>query len=344
MIRVFVFSLIIVVSVFGCTHPDSPSAPTTPLPKLLATASVFPASIIAAVGDTLNFNSHAISITGDTISNDSIYVTWNVSDPAVLKIDRSGRGIALKHSSGNIVNVIATIVSNGVTRNASSLVLVTPVRQPISRLVISARDSTAFGSGSIDICCGININGYGSEGESFGLIRAPLIPNVTKGITFGYLGSTGALLGLGQYFVQSKVIGKYWLKTEAYVYGTLLNDSLEMLGLYPSDAVITISQDSGSVDISSLQEGYTALAQPCATIRFANKSNQPISVEFDDSTKASGCLPTDLKGKIPSIGPNANGDRKFPNLGKVSWVVRALGPGAGGRPLTGNVEFRVPEL
>ena len=344
-LRLAVVVSAIVVS--ACADPSGLRAPVLPPSEVLSRLVVNIPSAIVAVDDSLDLSMVALSATDDTIPvMGGSTPEWYVSDPSRLRVSQSGRVIALKASNDDVVSAGVRWTLNGVTRTDAAHLVITATRLPVARIQIWARgDSTRtsfFNNGS---CCGVYIVARNAAGDSVGLLRAPLTTDPSYSasqVMISYLGSIGPLIGLAQYYVSTRIIGPYWLYAQSLVYGTPMRDSTQFTGLYPPEAVVTFTQDSGSVQIESLSHGNTNTMQPCGALRFTNKTAVPIDITFDDPAKASGCRSADSTGNIENLLPGKNADRKFPVVGTAVWTARARDAGPGGAALSGTVIMREP--
>jgi hypothetical protein len=313
--------------------------------ELFASMVIDIASGVVAVGDSIDLKATALSISKDTIPITGASLQWGVSDPSRLRIDQNGRVHFLKHSNGDVVYPWVRWTSNGVTRADSASLVITQSRDPITRIQIrqsgdSARVSTDDGG----TCCAFFVIARDADGDSLGLIGAPVWSDprfAESQLMISYLGTFGIQWGLGQYFIMSKVIGPFWLKTETLVYGTVLRDSIKLMGLYPLGANVRLTPDPVTAEISTVSNGYTKTVQPCGAIEFNNRLTQPIEVEFDDASKVSGCVPGDASGNIDSIARNATISRKIPS-GTVRWTARVKGSGPVAPTVSGTVTTREP--
>lgn len=334
-----------VISLAGCADPSGPLAPKLPPSQLLASITIDVGSAIVAVGDSIDLKAVALSITKDTLPIEGNSLEWGVSDASMLRVNQNGRVYVLRESAGTIVYPWVRWTSNGVTRADSSYFVITQNRDPVASIQIRPQgDSVRTGLPGSGTCCGVSIIARNAAGDSLGLIRAPLVSNPEfsqSQLIISYLGPLGIQIGSGQYLVGSRVIGPFWLMTEAVVYGTLMRDSIQMMGLYPPSTNIRITANAISGEITSVSNGFTKIVQPCGAIEFNNRMTQPIEVIFDDTSKVSGCVPGDPKGNIDSIARNATISRKIP-LGTVRWTARVKGSDPSSPTISGTVTTREP--
>lgn len=312
-------------AVLGCSDPSGPVPPNLPPSQVLSALSLNVGAAVVAVGDTLDLSAVAISLSGDTIAIPPEELEWGVSDASKLHVDQDGRVQMLKASDGDIVYPWARWTSYGITAADSVYVVITPTSEPVASLQIRpVGDSIKTALPENGACCGVSIFARNVAGDSLGLIRAPLLGDgslTDMELIISYIGPLGASFGLGQYLVGVRKLGPFWLHTEALVYGTLLRDSIQMLGVYPSNASVTIQPDPVTSEISSVSNGHSKVVQPCGAIRFTNRMAEPIEIIFEDTTMVSGCVPGDPTGNIPSIPRLGSVERKIP-AGTVRWTAR----------------------
>lgn len=312
-------------AVLACSDPSGPVAPQLPPSKILNGLSLNVGAAISAVGDTLDLSAVAISLSGDTIAIPPGELEWGVSDASMLHVNQDGRVHILKASDGNIVYPWARWTSYGITAADSAYVVITPTREPVAKLKIRPQgDSIKTALPESGACCGVSIFALNVAGDSLGLIRAPLLGDGSLSqmeLIISYMGPAFASLGFGQYLVGVRKLGPFWLHTEALVYGTLLRDSIQMLGVYPSNAMVAIKPDPITSEISSVTNGHSKVIQPCGAIMFQNQMASPIEIIFEDTTMVSGCVPGDPTGNIPSIPRFGHAERKIP-AGTVRWTAR----------------------
>ncbi len=336
--RLVVVSLAIALT--SCADPSGPLPPTLKPSQILTSISLNIESAIAAVGDSLDFQVKAVSLSGDTLPITGNSLEWGVSDASVMRIDQNGRAHMLKASGGNVVSPWVRWTSNGITRTGAAYIVITQNRDPVTNLEIRPKgDSVRTALPETGICCGVSIIARNATGDSLGLIRAPLLGD-QEGLTISYFGPAGVTLGLGQYLVGTRKVGPFWLYTEALVYGTMLRDSIQMMGLYPLNAAVTIKADPTTAEISSVSNGYSKVIQPCGSILFINQLIQPVEIIFDDTSKVSGCVPGDAKGNIASF-TRGSVERKI-SSGTVRWTARVVGSSPSAASISGTVITREP--
>lgn len=334
----------------GCADPSGPLAPKVSPSELFASIVIDVESGIFAVGDSIDFKATALSISKDTIPLIGRSLEWGVSDPSKIRIDQNGRVHFLKSSDDAIVYPWVRWTYNGVTRADSAYLVITQNRPPVASIKIrQSGDSARVSTDAAGNCCAFSVIAVDAAGDSLVPIRAPVWSNprvAESELNIGYYGALGIRLGFGQYSVMSKVIGPFWLKTETLVYGTLMRDSIKLMGLYPLGGRVTISPDPITAEISTTSigyshKGYSHIVQPCGSIEFSNRMTQPIEVVFDEPEKVSGCVPGDAIGNIDSVARNAIISRKIPS-GTVRWTARVKGSGPLAPAVSGTVTTREP--
>lgn len=328
-------------SLLGCADPSGPLPPNLPPSKVFTAISLNVDAVIVAVGDSLDLFPTAFSITGDTLPIEGNALEWGVSDGSILTVDQNGRVHMIKESGGDIVTSWVRWTSNGATRSDSAYILVTQTREPVARLQIRPQGDSVRISGD---CCGVSIIAKSATGDSLGIIRAPLVGDPALKLSellILYWGPWGVSIGLSQYTVAGDRLGPFWLRTEALVYGTLLSDSIQMIGLYPPKSTVEFKTDPISTEITSVSDGHTRFIQPCGTIQFWNRTSDTLEIVFDDPTKVSGCNPGDPTGDIPSLARNAMIERKVPS-GTVGWSARIKGSPPSSKTVTGTVTTKEP--
>ncbi len=338
-------SIFVIGILSGCADPSGPVPPNLPPSETFTSIRIDVGSAVVAVGDSLDLKATAYTLTGDTLVIPPNELKWGVSDASMLRTDQSGRVHMLKVSGGNIVYPWVRWTTNGTTRVDSAYVVITQDRDPITSIQIRPQgDSARTAMPEFGFCCGVSVIAKSATGDSLGLIRVPLevVGIKPAQVLNTYLGPVGVTIGYGQYIIGVRLPGPFWLKAKALVYGMLLQDSIQMMGLYPLSTRVTISLDATTSEITSLSNGHTQTVQKCGTVEFRNDGiSQPLEVIFDDPSKVSGCVAGDATGNIESIGRNAVVSRKVPS-GPVKWTARVKDSGAQSPVITGTITTREP--
>lgn len=323
----------------ACSDPTGPVPPSLKSAELLKSLKLNVKAAILAVGDSIDLKAVGISLSGDTIAIPDNEIVWGTSDPDRVRVNQNGRVHVIKHSDGGLVSPWVRWTSHGVTRADSSFFVTTQNRDPVARLEIRPLgDSLRIAIPDVGVCCGVSVIARNAAGDSLGVIRSPLTGD-HDGVTVNYNGAFGISFGWGQYTVFTRRLGPLWLRTEAFVYGQLLRDSLQLISLYPLNAAITFQAHSVTGEMSSTAGGNTKLIQPCGSIEFMNFYNEPIEVTFDDPSLVSGCVAGDATGDIETISAFGTISRKVPS-GTVTWTARVKNKGALSPSVSGTVTTR----
>ncbi len=342
--KIISYASILVLGMFaGCADPSGPLPSNLPPDKTFSYIKIDIESALVAVGDSVDLKATAYALSGDTLVIPPGELRWGVSDASMLRTDQNGRIQMLKASGGDIVYPWVSWTTDGITRSDSAYLIITQNREPIASIQIRPQgDSVRTAAPASGACCGVSVIARSASGDSLGLVRAPLTvdPGIsTYDVLISYMGPTGVLFGLGQYLVHVRKLGPFWLRAETIVYGTLLRDSIQMFGLYPSSTYVTLSPDRVTGEITSATNGFTETIQPCGSMTFRNDRLQPVEIIFDDPGKVSGCVPGDATGNIDSLARNATLSRKLP-AGTVKWTARVKGNPS--TSVTGTVITREP--
>ncbi len=346
-----VLSLLLIAS-GGCTDASAPRQPLIPEAELLRRLVVTPDRSILAVDSTVQLSVTAENYLGEPLPIDMTALRWSSTDSARVRVDANGKVTAKAETSmlSLLPSVTAEWTLHGVTQKAQAQFNITRTQFPVTRLRIVAPDSTR----SSTPYEAVDLNGMtwmdvladtGSSASSVKSLILPLQPvdSLRKFVSASNYGAFAALYGKPRYAVTSSVIGEYWLYTYAWVYGTLMRDSLRMTGLYAYDASIPFVLDSATNTIESRFINETVIVQPCGLVRFLNQLPMAIDIVFDDPGKATGCVAGDLTGNIENI-PARSGKqfRKFPATGTVRWTLRNRATGELLPSITGLITIKRP--
>ncbi len=310
---VFNRSLILCVLILlsaACVDLQGPElAPLKP-EDVLADVSVGSDAVMIKIGDTLKLTATALAMNGAPIDIDNDNLIWNTVDPSQVQIDSKGSLIA-RATTVTPVNITVSYKYGPVTMVDTVAVTVTAAKLDVTDLKLVSLDSNRVGA--------LAALGYPR-------VRAELYNGnnlVEKGarlpITVRYPVKVNLVLNGGPdgehiYKVNNDLgfLGKFWVRSSVNLYGQIVSDSIEFLGLYP--AVLSgmmVGSNFLTGEITPFARGYggdRVNVQPCALIIVGHLDffHGPADAVFSDSaSQGDDCDPvsmSDLQEGLKSIG------------------------------------------
>jgi hypothetical protein len=300
---------------------EPPSAPGTLARDPIWRVVMAPhGGLTIALGDSVQLGVTALDLDQQPVTLDTATaVVYSTTDPSYVSVSPSGmlRGLTATNPFSPI-RVVATVKGSSVNSADTVLVAVTPTRQVVDSITVTADSlrTAVLGPGFVTPMA------WGGG--------VPL-PNVYVYVTTD--GSHGATIDPIYAYVLGFSPGTIWIRASTTAYGTTLTDSVQYTLLNLSSGAIALSDaPSGGITATGLLgslDGAESYFQPCATVTWTNSSAQALDITFDVPANTGQCGTGDTTptGNITNLAPGSSVSRKFVGEHKTQWsVVHSASP------------------
>lgn len=290
-LKKFMTLVLVTAAIGGCVDIAGPiPAPITD-DELMASVRISASAVMIQAGDSLDLSINAVSMSGRTLDIPSpTSVRWSSADDDQVTIDSTGR-LHARVSSTLPVDIIASYKRGPVTMADTIPVFVTGHKYDFTSIRIEIPDSNRFGAPTLYAFPRVRVDLY--DGEDIVLPGASVYLDIPEPLQ---LISTPSSNGGTEYTVygDKPLVGRFYIRASGNIYGTVVNDSVEWVGTYPSFASLEIFDDAAGTPYVNIEESSRSIA-PCGYIFFLVLTSDPIDIIFDDSTTVAQCPPETLE-------------------------------------------------
>lgn len=321
------FTALVLTATFasGCVDIAGPVPEPITDDELMASVRITAPAVMIQAGDSLDLSVEAVSMSGRILEiDDSARIRWSSADNDQVTIDSTGR-IYARTSSTLPVDIIASYKRGPVTMADTIPVFVTEHKYDFTSIRIEVPDSNRFGAPTFYAYPRVRVDLY-KEGDMV-LSGANVYLDIPEPLR---LTSTPASNGGTEYTVlgEKPLVGRFYIRASGNIYGTVINDSVEWVGTYPSLASLEVYEDAAGVPYVNAEESSRSVA-PCGYVAFIVLTSDPIDIIFDDSTAVAECpaetfelgpdlfVTTDIGGRI--LDAQAFRIKKISAPGIHSW-------------------------
>jgi len=328
----------------GCAG-DKGAAPSMQSPAgTLSTITASPFNAVVAVGDTFSVHVEGRAISGATISIfDSVrYVLNSIVDTARISVTPNGL-VTARASSGNVpalLNVFAykngsaaldqvviQVTSTGFTGATLSIQPVPPDSAKVARdnaqFISPVITNPATGETVPNVRLRLSSDTAGQKKIGCYAAQIPYSSNAFAFVSQSLLANSCAG-GIGLNYFQAYAVGTAWVHAKAFVYGTMLDDSV----LYTLTNSLSAYAGVSNVNLQISCGACYATIAPGGTVYFQNGLNpglgMTVTFTFDNPEAALASDPPatvgDSIGNITTLQPYDITSRVFKTPGAYHWT------------------------
>lgn len=311
--------ILCVCTLFGaaCVDIQGPQLSSISSNEVLSEVSVGSDIVVMMLGDSLKLTAIASAVDGSRIDVNVDNLTWISEDPSQVQVDSDGT-LTAKVVTVTPVNVTVSYQHGPVTMVGTVSVEVTETKLEVTSLKLVSLDSNRVGALALLGSPRLRIELY--NGGDLVVKGAKLAVRAKHPVKVNFVAKRSPE-GEGVYIVNNDggLLGSFWVRSSANLYGTIVSDSVEFLGVYPAAlSSMSIAFQTVISDIVPWGEvipfvhgygGNRISLQPCALIVMQNidfLGRQAADLVFSDSaSKGDNCDPIEvsvLREGLKSIG------------------------------------------
>lgn len=279
----------LILGAVGCSDFEGPRINQVEEESVLTRVVINTEAVIMKLGDSITLGARLFSINGVEMTGvDASKIQWSSSSPVDATVDSSGK-VRARRVINDPVQIVAKLQHNGVTKADTIPLYITETSYTASEVRVVALDSNRIDAVSYFFEPRVRIDIYDNNELVIKGARIH-IESTVPGLTLHYAGPGGDL-GDAIFTVRNTpaFIGSFYVKVKGNLYGAEVADSVEFIGLYPSNTGITVVYDTISKQYTFSPEipKISPRLQPCGYVLISvYNAPEPVDIIFSDSSSA----------------------------------------------------------